>query len=36
MLHSNPNIDYVKFGEILSSWSQEIEQKEKSDINQGA
>ena len=35
MLHSNPNIDYVKFGEILSSCSQDIEQKQKSDINQG-
>ena len=36
MLHSNPNIDYVKFGEILSSCSQDIEQKQKSDINHRA
>ena len=38
---NNPNIDlvninaYMKFGEILSICSQDIERKRKSDVNQG-
>ena len=37
----NPNVDlenmnaYIKFGEILSISSQDIERKQNSDINQG-
>ena len=41
MTGNNPNIDpvninaYIKFGEILSTCSQDIERERNSDVNQG-
>ena len=41
MMRNNPNLDlvnmiaYIKFGKILSICSQDIEQKQNSDVNQG-